>query len=320
MIEKLKPGDNVTVDGTAFEINLVPYKNGMSMRCDLQDKDGLIGVVAWDNAEEYADIAKGSPVVSVTGTVNKYKGKLQLVVSGMKASPRPLADMLPQSERDIGEMVLRLKNLCRDRLSGSFASVAERFFESHWFKPFCEAPAGKKWHHAYIHGLLEHTLEVMQTTDYECKGRPLRRDLAILGALLHDIGKVREFSNRLDYTVEGRLIGHQVIGYEIASELIGSELEPEDRLQILHIVISHDDTEGCSPRVNHTTESAIVHLADMLSAKVNAMLREIKTAKETDPQAEFTGWIHPMDRFLYIGAKNTPEPKKTKETTDELPW
>jgi 3'-5' exoribonuclease len=149
-------------------------------------------------------------------------------------------------------------------------------------------PAGKSWHHSYIGGLLEHTLEIVKICDLICNiHNEVNRDLLISGAILHDYGKTAELTADIvfDYTDKGKLIGHIVfaaIEIEKAAEKIASF--PEDlKDQLIHIVLSHQGKlEYASPVEPKTLEAIILYQADELSAKTNAYKYAIKADEKTD--------------------------------------
>ncbi|MCF8265093.1 MAG: HD domain-containing protein, partial [Melioribacteraceae bacterium] len=138
------------------------------------------------------------------------------------------------------------------------------------------APAGKAWHHAYIHGLLEHTLEIVKICDLMCDiHKILDRDLLITGAILHDFGKTEEleFENNFDYTDKGKLLGHIVIAaIEIDKQCAKiSEFPDELKNKLIHLVLSHQGKlEFATPVEPKFIEAIVLYHADELSAKTNA--------------------------------------------------
>jgi 3'-5' exoribonuclease len=145
------------------------------------------------------------------------------------------------------------------------------------------APAGKSWHHAYIHGLIEHTIEIIKICELMSELHPeLNRDLLLTGAMLHDIGKTEELSyeSAFEYTDKGKLIGHIVIAANLVTDAIkkieGFPKELENNL--LHLILSHQGKlEHASPVVPKTTEAIALYQADELSAKVNAYKTTIES-------------------------------------------
>ncbi len=162
-------------------------------------------------------------------------------------------------------------------------------------------PSAKDIHHAFLGGLLEHSLEIVDLCkDISNHYKEIDLDLLITGAVLHDIGKVRELKYRrgLDYTDEGRLIGHIMIGVEMVDEkirLIG-DFPAKLAMLIRHLIISHQGTyEWGSPKVPQTLEALILH---NLSAKVNVFRKAIQTDSS---EGDFTSFNKPLGRYLYKG-------------------
>jgi 3'-5' exoribonuclease len=153
----------------------------------------------------------------------------------------------------------------------------------------------------------------------------LDEDLLLTGSILHDIGKMKEYtyppeSSFFDYTDEGRLVGHLVIGAQMVQEKIGTIPHfPEDKAMLLkHLILSHHgEYESGSPKRPKTAEAFVLHLLDDLDAKVNA----IKTLRKAQPQAgHWSGFFHPLERYIYFGEgdlEEAPEPEKEKTTVRE---
>ena len=175
----------------------------------------------------------------------------------------------------------------------------EIIFEGKNLKKFSESPAGKSWHHAYVHGLIEHTLEIIRICDLMCDIHPeINRDLLVAGAMMHDFGKTEELSvdASFNYTDKGKLIGHIVI----AAMIINEETKkikgfPEElKNNLLHIILSHQGKlEFASPVVPKTLEAITLYQADELSAKINAYKNALSTEVRGDD-----GWT----RFIALAS------------------
>jgi 3'-5' exoribonuclease len=174
-----------------------------------------------------------------------------------------------------------------------------------------KTPGGKLWHHAYVGGLLEHTLKVVQICEKAASMYELvNRDLLITGALAHDIGKISAYSARgfFDYTDEGRLVGHIVSGDEIIDRKIQAiEGFPSDlALQLKHLILSHQgQLEFASPVVPQTIEAIILHYADEMDAKADAFTHIIKTQKSKGKR--WSDWVHLINRYIYLGEEDENE-------------
>ena len=174
---------------------------------------------------------------------------------------------------------------------------------------FKRAPAAKGFHHSYIGGLLEHTLSVTRLLD-AVSGHytGLNRDLILAGGILHDIGKIHEFTydRLIDYSNEGRLIGHIVMGVEMIDAKIASipDFPPQLAMELRHIILSHHGVlEFGSPKRPKTVEALFVHHIDDLDAKVNAFRETIRDAD--DPDSDWTPFHRLLERFIYKGSPSS---------------
>lgn len=166
-----------------------------------------------------------------------------------------------------------LKELIKSMESGPLAKLAEVFVSSSYFHTFCQAPAAQRYHHNYAGGLLEHSLGVARIALKIAELHPeADRDLLLMGALLHDLGKVKELQPGLEicYSDEGKLLGHIVLGIGMLNELMEKAgIEQVVRNQLTHMIASHHGRyEWHSPRKPMFLEAQILHLADMMDADI----------------------------------------------------
>ncbi|MCL5935636.1 MAG: HD domain-containing protein, partial [Firmicutes bacterium] len=181
------------------------------------------------------------------------------------------------------------------------------FDDGEWLKGFCQAPAAKANHHAYLGGLLEHTLNLTRGALAAAKLYPrVDRDLLLAGAILHDIGKVEEYSRDryIDFTDEGRLLGHIVMGVSEVDRRIrnlgGDNPFPENlRIKILHIITSHHGLyEWQSPKRPKFMEAAVIHILDMLDTVVDAFSRAVD---ETSGESlSWSSWNRSLERYIFL--------------------
>ena len=274
----------------------------------LMDRTGEIEARLWDNAEEYDAMAEAGNFVRVRGTARSYREQLQLVVNSLAQVDEDdvrLEDFMPASPRNRDVMVAELESVIARIEDRPLHRLLRVIFAGKTLEQFSRAPAAKKMHHAYLGGLLEHTLSVTgmaaRTADHY---QALDRDLLLTGALVHDIAKIREFSfARLpfDYTSSGRLIGHLVLGAEMVREAASGVPDlPPDRLdQLVHLVLSHHGRHDFgAPVLPMTPEALVLHHLDDMDAKMNYIgrLRE----KITEPGSHWTDFQRPLERFLYL--------------------
>ncbi|MEA3459118.1 MAG: HD domain-containing protein, partial [Chloroflexota bacterium] len=185
-------------------------------------------------------------------------------------------------------------------------SLLDKFFDDEEFvKKFCRAPCARRIHHAYLGGLLEHVTEVIVLCQAVLGLFPqIDRDLLLTGAILHDVGKIREFvyQTEIDYSDEGRLWGHMVIGDRLISERVAQipDFPPELAMRLRHMVLSHHGRhEWGSPRRPKTLEACALHYIDNLDAQVNRFAQII--AARRDKTKPWTEYDTLLKRYLYAG-------------------
>jgi len=268
---------------------------------ELGDKTTSMNANVWEGFANVAAKGKVGDVVKVAGTLEEYQGALQIRVSSIRLAVKSdevsSKDFLPQSKRDLQLMKDEFNKRISDISNKFLKKLLKQIFSGEIFERFSTAPAGKSWHHAYIHGLIEHTLEIIKICELMCEFHPeLNKDLLISGAMLHDIGKIEElgYDSAFEYTDKGKLVGHIVI----ASNLVRDEIKKisgfPSKLEnnLIHLILSHQGKlEHASPVVPKTTEAIALYQADELSAKVNAY----KNAVESELKAG-TNWT----RFIQL--------------------
>jgi 3'-5' exoribonuclease len=274
------------------------------------DRSGSVNAVAWDNVAVLSKTFAAGDYVRILGAVGEYQDAPQLVVHSLqRMDPAQVeaTDFIPATDRDVDRMLEQLVDVSRTVGNTYLSRLLNAFFEDHAFVDLLKkAPAAKKMHHAYLGGLLEHTLSVVlliQAIASHYKG--VDRDLLLTGGILHDIGKVHEFSykSHIDYSDPGRLLNHIVIGVEMLKEKIdGLEDFPEDLALLLkHMIVSHHGTRDFgSPEPPMTLEAIILNYVDDLDAKVTA----VRTFMEAEaPEATWTSYHRVLDRFFYKGKR-----------------
>ena len=289
-------------------IDLRNTKSGSDfLSTELGDKTASLNANIWEGFAELAARGKVGDVVKVAGTVEEYQGSLQIRVSSIRLAlekdrVKP-QDFLPVSKRDLDEMKKEFNQRIKGISNILLKKLLTQIFTDERFEKFCLAPAGKSWHHAYIHGLLEHTLEIIKICELMCEFHSeLNRDLLISGAMLHDIGKIEELSydSAFEYTDKGKLVGHIVIASNLVLEEIkkipGFPAELENNL--IHLILSHQGKlEHASPVVPKTAEAIALYQADELSAKVNAYKNAVDSELKAD--SNWTRFIPLADTDLH---------------------
>lgn len=310
-VNTLKPGDTVDDIFVLSEKNIAQKKDGNNyLNLVFIDRTGTVKAVLWDNVEDTAGQIAAGDYVIVKGTISEYRGVLQLVVRSAVRSDAEQADasdFLPVTTRNMESMLDKLKQITDTINTPCFHELFRKFWEdADLVQQFKKAPAAKKMHHAYIGGLLEHTLSMAVLVD-KIAGHytGIDRDLLLAGAIFHDIGKVREFActSRIDYTSEGRLLSHIVIGIQIIEEKMRQiEGFPEEQAILLkHLVVSHHGLrEYGSPEPPKTIEAVLLNHIDEIDSKVNGV-REFMATENSG--AEWTPYHQLLQRHFYIGKK-----------------
>ncbi|MGD2126216.1 MAG: HD domain-containing protein [Desulfobacteraceae bacterium] len=262
----------------------------------LADRSGEIEARVWERAEELSALFKEGDIIDVEGVATSYRDQIQLTVSGLKvAGDIPDSAMfLEVAPKDVTKMLASLKEVLKSIKNAHMKALVDRFLsDRHFIALFKKAPAAKNFHHSYIGGLLEHTLSVCQMVRLVADHYPeLDRDLLMAGAFLHDIGKTRElkYDRQIDYTDEGRLLGHLVLGVAMVDEKLATLKNfPEGiGLRLKHLILSHHGQyEFGSPKRPKFLEAFALHLIDDLDAKMNGLSRFIEKDRQEGIWTDF---------------------------------
>jgi len=262
----------------------------------LTDRTGEIEAKVWEGADELSSLFHEGDILEVTGNAGSYRGKVQVTVSSLKevnekADPEIFFEASP---KDPSEMMASLREMLKGVDNAHLKALIDRFLSDRRFVSiFKKAPAAKNFHHSYLGGLLEHTLSVCRMAVKVAAHYPLLdRDLLITSAFLHDIGKMREleFDRRIDYTDEGRLLGHVMLGAAMLDEKL-SELKEFPRqlaVRLKHLVLSHHGQyEFGSPKRPKFLEAFALNLIDDLDAKINGLARFMEKDRHDGPWTDF---------------------------------
>jgi len=316
-------GEKITAKFLVLESNKRLKKDGSPyLELLLSDSTGQVAGVLFEGVEEYEEMLKRGNVVDITGTVGTFGGMLQIkllkVVRVKNATPE---EFLEHSPKDIESMAEEFKEIIeKEVLDPYIKEILKRVFikDDEFFERFKLAPAAKKFHHAYVGGLLEHTLSVVKLAIKVADHYPdVQRDLLIAGAFLHDIGKVEEYAYTplIDKTDKGRLLGHLVIGYKKVEKVIESmndffEGVPEDiAMQILHMILSHHGRlDFGSPVIPQTLEAQILHYIDDMDAKA-WMFGQAKV-RSSPGEGRWSKFHHGLDRYVFLGEEGLSDSGK----------
>lgn len=284
-------------------------RSGSYLILTLGDRTGEIAAVAWDDADRYFPVAREGGIVYVRGRCQIYNGDVQLVIDHLgptEAGDIEPADFLPSSPRNPGAMAREFRAELNSVRHRALRALLEAAFDRERFAQFALAPAAHQIHHAYLGGLLEHTLEVARLCRAQIAIHPeMDADLLVSAALLHDIGKVREYntSAAFEQTDEGGLLGHIAIADALLVQL-GSripDLSPELLLRLRHMLLSHHGRyDWQSPQLPKTLEAAALHLADYTSSQLFIFAAGLK---DVERPGNWTAYQRTLERRLYAPLK-----------------
>lgn len=250
-IAELRPGQRFDGIYACVRKDRLSARNGsIYLSLELRDRSGTIPARVFRDVDRLAGRFERGEAIRVSGKVERFRGELVAEVGDIQPVTETQLDpseFLPAAYRDAEELEGFLEHLTREVHDEPLRRVVERvLFTEPVAAEFRRAPCTRAGHHAYVGGLMEHTVAVGTLVGEVCQLHPrLDSDLLMAATLLHDVGKTREFSYGAEFgvTEEGRLIGHLALGAEIVGSAAG-ELPPERRAALLHCVLSHHGADG----------------------------------------------------------------------------
>lgn len=302
-IQDLKEGDSVNDIYLCKKKSSLVAKSGRPYESViLQDKTGSIDAKIWDPGSVGIEDFSEMDYVDIIGDVTVYQKKLQLNIKRARKcrdgeyNPE---DYVPVSEKNLKTMYSELIQLANTVKDPNLHQLIIKFFvdDKEFIRRFQTSSAAKSVHHAFLGGLLEHTLGVMKMCNYMAEAYPfLKRDLLLTAALFHDVGKTKELSGfpQNDYTDEGQLIGHIIIGVEMIDEKIKEipGFPPVLAGELRHCILAHHgELEYGSPKKPAIAEAAALNFADNADAKLE-IFRELLEQKN---DATWLGWQSLLD-------------------------
>lgn len=313
-ISELKEGQSVdSTFSVKYKKPVSPYSKGYRFTAGLSDKTGEMEMKFWGGQDRglvqaVFDSFREDDVVRVAGIVSMYDRRMEIHVNEGKgtvegAKSFDVSDFVQSTRQDVGRMTAELMRAVDGVGNPHIKALLVSFFgDASFAEDFRKAPAGITMHHNYMGGLLEHTLHVLHICMSLSEIHPaLDRDLLTAGALLHDIGKTREFSvtTNIRQTPDGMLRGHITIGQEMLLERMARipSFPDELKMKIAHIVLSHHgDTEYGSPLAPAFAEAEAVHYADECDAKLDQHI----TTRENSGTDDFRVWSRKLSRPVYV--------------------
>jgi 3'-5' exoribonuclease len=280
-VAELRPGGEVDGVFACTRKDRRTAKNGAPyLAVELRDRTGAIPGRAFRDADFLAGQFDRGDLVSVTGRVERFRDELQVELRSIKRAAEEVPDpseFLPVAYRDIEELDGFLEHLAREVYDADHRALLGAFLGDRKFRAdFRRAPCSRTGHHAYLGGLLEHTVAVATLALETCTLHPrLNSDVLIAAALLHDIGKTREFAYGADISLsdEGRLLGHLAIGQRMIAERAAAARLPEAKtLAVLHCVLAHHGADALPGRRFGSAEALALYRLNALDASVKGAL------------------------------------------------
>lgn len=282
-IRELRASERITGAFSIANAQLGKTRNDKPyLRCLIGDRTGEVPGRMWSIDEQYFATLPTDGFVWIEGETQAYQGELQIIIQNIKPiepSPEQLIDLLPCAKRSPDEMLAELTGLLATLKHPAMKALAKAFLDDEMFvTAFRQAPAAKSMHHAYLGGLLEHTLNLLNLADRICPLYPkINRDLVMMGLFLHDLGKTRElaYDKTFSYTDRGELVGHIVEGVLMLRDKAhglmreqGIRIPPDALMVLEHIVLSHHGIpEFGAAKIPATPEAILVSILDNLDAK-----------------------------------------------------
>ena len=319
-IKDLKPAQRIAGVYAVQNLQLGKTKTGGDyLKMVLADKSGRTPGRKWSSSGDEAASLPQDGFVYIEGQSQAYQGEVQIVVDFIQPhtpSREEMAALLPCTTKNINEMFSQLRALLGSLTHPAVRSLADRYLEDgQLMEAFCMAPAATSLHHAFLGGLLEHTLGLMEMAEKILPFYPqVNRDIVLMGLFLHDVGKCQELSweNGFAYTTDGQLVGHIARGAIMLAEKAkacqdaelgeGAMTVPAKILLALtHIVLSHHEKpEFGAAKIPSTPEAILVAHLDNMDAKMNMVLTAADRNNPKDGVAgEFTEKVWALETRIW---------------------
>jgi len=288
-ISELAEGSRVDASFALRSKEMRAARNGDAyLALELADRTGSLRGVLFRPHPESVAVPVGG-VVRVTGTVTTYRGSRRISVDSLRpASAYDPQELIASGTRNQDELVVEFTRLVKSVADPALRRLLRAVFgDKAFFERFKSCPGAQSHHHAYLGGLIEHTVAVSSMcATLADRYEVVDRDLLTAAALLHDIGKVDElsWSTSIAYTDEGRLVGHVVLGLQrMRAAATGARLEGQQLVMLEHAMLSHHgELEWGSPKRPSTIEALLLHHADNLDAKAAGFASLVTGASQVD--------------------------------------
>lgn len=314
-VNELSDGESVDQIFMASEKQLRTNRNGnLYIQVRLSDKSGSVTAMLWNANQNQFDGFENGDYIRVSGAAQLYNGGMQVLakkISRANSNDVDEADFVTLSAGEVERLVDRVSELLRGMKNVHMRNLAECMLVNESFmRGFKTAPAGVKNHHAYHGGLLEHVHSLMEVCHLVAPRYPaVDADLLLMGAFLHDAGKIRELTYHPDlgYSTEGQLLGHLIQGVSMLDEMIretekqsGEEFPQTLANRLRHMIVSHHGQyEFGSPKLPMTLEAITLHYLDSLDARIHGVNQLI--AEDVNKDSPWTVYHPSLGRKIYKG-------------------
>jgi 3'-5' exoribonuclease len=316
-IEDAARFENTTVT-TYFVLSSMQVRDkklgGQYLALIVSDKTGSLEARMWDDVADPIEFCSEGCYVKAQGDISRYNGRFQITLKKLRLAadseidPR---DFQPATKFDVEQMWAELRGYVAAFRNDDLKRLVFSFLDDEGIGPaFKSAPAAKRLHHAWLGGLLEHVLTLVRVCLAAVPFYPeVDPDLLVTGAILHDIGKVREleWKSSFSYTLEGQMIGHISIAQGMLREKVREIAPFPEKLAVLveHMILSHHGKyEFGSPKLPMTPEAILLSALDDLEAKMQALRNEFAASEAAGKGPdEVTEWVRSMERSLFDSKK-----------------
>lgn len=313
-LSECRPGDAVEDVFILANKQLSTTSSGKPfIKAFVSDRTAQVTARMWNAGRDIFEALPDNGFVRIAGRCENYQGNLQFIIERVwpaKEGTYAIEDLLPRTKRDIAQMYARVRELCATVRNRHVRALAEAYLaDEPLMRDFQRSPAAMSFHHAYVGGLLEHTLNAMEVADAVVRFYPgLNRDLVLVGVFVHDLAKTWElnYETAFGYTDGGQLVGHIVKGAmwleekaRQASAALGEAI-PRDVIDVLqHIVLSHHGTpEFGAVKPPSTPEAIAVHILENMDAKLMMALTHTRDVAES-AEGNWTEYLKAFGGRLY---------------------
>lgn len=314
-IKDFQVGERVDTYSKVLSIAKRTKKDGGGfLTLEFMDKTGKINAKIWDNAEYYFKYIQEGVVYRIGGVITEYNGQKEVKIETLRAvsasdktdNGYDESDYIEKPAFDTADTFKEMMALLKKNVSSPHLLQLIDLFAIEYGEKFQVHYGAQKIHHSYVGGLLQHTYSIIKLAVFCAEHYSLDKELLLMGALFHDIGKISEFNVNpaLEVTVEGGLLGHLVIGnmkfIELKNKITGFPEELSVKIQ--HLIISHHgEKEFGSPEIPKIPEAYMLHILDLLDSKLKIFE---ETVASSENKGLFSEYVQVLGRRVYNPPKS----------------